>query len=66
MENSILLRPYSYKELIAIYGVSQRTFKSWLLPFWHELGEKNSRYFTVRQVRIIFDKIGLPGEIKEE
>jgi len=66
MAHVIPLRPYSYKELTALYGISQRTMKTWLTPFMAEIGEKHSRYFTVRQVRIIFDKLGLPGTITED
>jgi hypothetical protein len=66
MEHAIPLRAYSYKELTALYGVSQRTLKTWLAPFTAEIGEKHSRYFTVRQVRIIFNRLGLPGAISDD
>ena len=66
METSFILRPYSYKELTALYGISQRTLKTWLAPFMEEIGEKHSRYFTVRQVRIIIGKLGLPGIITDD
>ena len=59
------VRPYSYKELITLYGVSQRTFKTWLNPFMHEIGEKHGRYFTVKQIEVIFKKLGFPKNMQE-
>jgi transposase len=49
------------KEMAAIYGVSVRTFNSWLKPFEEKVGEKRGRYYTVNQVIIIVDVLGLPG-----
>jgi hypothetical protein len=62
---TITVRPYSYKELIILYGVSQRTFKTWLEPFMAEIGEKRGRYFTVRQTEVIFKKLGFPKNVHE-
>ena len=61
----ISVRPYSYKELITLYGVSQRTFKTWLAPFMGELGEKHGRYFTVKQTEVIFKRLGFPKDVQE-
>ena len=61
----INLKPYSYKELITLYGVSQRTFKTWLNPFMHEIGEKHGRYFNVKQIEVIFRKLGFPKNMQE-
>jgi hypothetical protein len=55
------LKPYSIKELADIYGVCDKTFKKWLKPFETIVGAKQGRYFTVAQVRIIFEKLGVPG-----
>ena len=49
------------KEMAAIYGVSVRTFNSWLKPFEEKVGEKRGRYYTVNQVVIIVEVLGLPG-----
>ena len=57
------VKPYCYKELISLYGVSHKTFKNWIYPFTNELGEKRGRYFTVKQVELIFQKIGFPNNI---
>jgi hypothetical protein len=54
------LRPYCLKELAALYEVKPRTIKIWLEPFATSIGEKNGRFYTIKQVEIIFDKIGEP------
>jgi len=54
------LRPYCLKELAALYDVKPRTIKIWLLPFLPFIGVKNGRFFTIKQVAIIFNKIGEP------
>ena len=51
------------KEMAAIYGVSVRTFNSWLKPFEEKVGEKRGRYYTVNQVVTIVDVLGIPGII---
>lgn len=56
------MRGYTMKELAAIYEVDRRTFKNWLKPFHSQIGEKTGRYYNVKQVRVIIDKLGMPGE----
>lgn len=63
-KNSIPLKPYSLAELSRLYSVCDRTMKKWITPFQHEIGERNGRYYNVSQVKIIFDKLGLPGIIE--
>ncbi len=57
---AIPLKPYTTKELCAIYKVDRRTFKKWIKPFEEEIGERLGWYYTTRQVRIIFQKLDLP------
>lgn len=57
---TIEIKPYSIKELSGIYGVCDKTFKKWLLPFADCVGKKQGRYYTVAQVVTIFDKLGIP------
>lgn len=54
------MKPLNYKQLAAIYEVSHKTLKSWLEPFMEEVGEMRGRFFTLKQVRIIYDKLGAP------
>ena len=55
------LKASTKKEMAAVYGVSVRTFNSWLKPFEEKVGEKRGRYYTVNQVAMIIELIGLPG-----
>lgn len=59
------IRPYSAKELAGIYGVCDKTLMKWMKPFAQNIGEKQGRYFTVAQVKIIFEKLGVPCKIKD-
>jgi hypothetical protein len=56
------IKPYSIKELSELYGMGSRTIQRWLLPFKDELGERNGRYYTVKQVGKIFELLGEPGK----
>ncbi len=47
-------------ELAKLYGVNIRTFKGWIKPFKNEIGERQGIIYTVKQVKIIFEKIGEP------
>ena len=53
-------KAYSIAELARFYGVCHLTIKKWIKPFLAEIGEKQGRFYTVLQVRIITEKIGLP------
>lgn len=53
---------YSVKELSGFYNVCHRTMKRWIEPFVPEIGKKNGRYYNANQVKIIFDKLGMPGD----
>jgi transposase len=59
----IQLKAYSLREMAELYEVSERTFKNWLNPFQKDIGMKNGRYFTPKQIKVIFDKLGLPDTI---
>ncbi len=52
-------------ELSRIYGVDFRTFKKWIVPFQESVGIRNGRYYSVAQVRKIFDFLGTPGVVEE-
>ena len=54
------VRAYSITELAALYDITPKTFRTWLKPYAEEIGEKQGRYFTILQVRIIFEKLGMP------
>lgn len=56
----IHLRPCCLKELANLYEVKPRTIKIWLKPFEAAIGEKIGRYYTIRQLEIIIEKLGEP------
>ena len=58
------IRPSSIKDLAGVYGCCDKTMKKWIMPFQLEVGVKNGRYYSVVQVKIIFDKLGLPCKVK--
>ena len=63
--NVVEIKPYSLTELSGLYGVSNRTMKNWITPHNNFVGEKIGRLYTALQVKIIFEKLGLPGKAEE-
>ena len=55
------IKPCTLTELAAIYGIGVRTMKKWITPYQPAIGEKHGRIYTALQVKIIFEKLGLPG-----
>ncbi|GHU85363.1 hypothetical protein FACS1894153_0420 [Bacteroidia bacterium] len=54
-------------ELAARYNVSTRTLYSWLKEFDQSMLKKlNSKYYTSKQIRYIFDSIGEPEDDSTE
>lgn len=60
----IEIKPYTLQELANLYGVSKPTFRKWIKPFEKEIGKRNGHYYTIAQVRIIFDKLSLPSTVR--
>jgi len=54
------VKPYTYKELQEMYGISRRSFKTWLEKYEYEIGPKRGRYFNIVQVEIMFRRFGTP------
>lgn len=63
--NVIEIKAYSLAELANLYGISNRIMKTWLAPFTDDIGKKHGRYYITLQVKIIFEKLGLPGKAEE-
>lgn len=59
--SQIAIKPCTLTELAAIYGIGVRTMKKWITSHQDAVGEKHGRLFTALQVKIIFEKLGLPG-----
>jgi transposase-like protein len=60
---AIEIKHYSTKELAKFYGVCDKTLLKWMKPFANDIGQRQGRYFTVAQVKIIFEKLGEPSAI---
>jgi hypothetical protein len=43
-----------------MYNVSKKTMTRWLKPHLPKIGQREGRYYNVKQVQIIFDLFGLP------
>jgi hypothetical protein len=59
-DGSISARPCSMNDFVTLYGVSDKTMRKWLSPFREELGGKKIYVYTVKQVNIVFAKLGKP------
>ena len=59
-EGRELIKPYTTKELAALYEVTPRIFRTWINPHKEAIGEKKSTFYTIKQVEIIFDRLGVP------
>lgn len=58
----IEIKPYSKQELAGLYKIGVRSMTTWLQPFEKTIGKRQGRYYNLKQVRYIFDKLGLPGD----
>ena len=56
----IPVKTYSVKEIAGLYSISNKTLKKWLTPFEKEIGERQGYFYYPKQVKVIFDKLGLP------
>ena len=63
ISNGIIIKPYSLGELAKLYDVDRKTFRGWLTPFQKEIGKREGRYYTIRQIKIIFKKLDFPMTI---
>jgi hypothetical protein len=61
----IEIKPYSITELAQIYQVSIHIIRKWLSPHSEAIGKKIGRMYTVHQVKIIFQKLDIPGTLED-
>lgn len=59
------LQAYTALELARLYKVHKSTFLRWVEPFKEDIGEKKGRFYTIAQVKIIIEKLGVPGSYYE-
>lgn len=60
-QKHISIMPYTLKELAEIYKVCVPTFKRMLEPFEKHIGKHQGRYYSIPQVKMIFQSIDLPS-----
>lgn len=58
-----ILKPSLFKELAALYGYSERVFRKQLKAINDDIGKKSGYFYTIRQILIIFDKLGPPHKV---
>lgn len=63
-DGKFILRAYTPKEIRNLYGISPHIFKKWIEDFKDEIGELKANSYTITQVKIITDKLGVPGIIE--
>jgi len=54
------IKPYTSKQLADQYGVCVKTFAKWIKPFVKDIGVRNGQIYSIKQVIIIYDKLGEP------
>ena len=59
-EQNAPLRPYSTKQLAALYGVNVRTIERWIESQQAEIGPRIGNLYNPLQVEIIFTFNGWP------
>lgn len=59
------IRAYTLKEIAGLYCVSKITFKKWLKPFEKEIGVRIGHFYSVKQIKIILDKLGMPDGLDD-
>jgi len=62
----IKVKAYSPGELAALYDIDGRTFNNWVRSIKDKVGERQGRYYTPAQVRIILKHLGVPCYVYEE
>ena len=59
------VRAYTLKQIAGLYCVSNQTFKLWLKPFENEIGKRIGHFYSVKQIKIILEKLGTPDGIDD-
>lgn len=54
------IRAYTFQQLAKLYDVPERTLRRWLVLLKAEIGPRIGHFYTPRQVKIIFERLGAP------
>ena len=60
MNDKVPIKSYTRSFLAEIYGVNVRVFSVWIKKIKTKIGAIHGRYFTPKQVQILFDHFGEP------
>ncbi len=60
-EPGVLIKAYTPGDLAQLYQVSPFTMKKWLRAHDAHIGKRVGRYYSILQVTIIFERLGVPG-----
>ena len=63
-EGNLIIKPYQLHHLAEIYDVHPRTVRRWIDKLAPQIGRKKVKYFTIEEVVIIVNAIGLPQIIE--
>ena len=61
---TIEVKPYMIGELAKHFQVSEKTFRCWLKDITERVGQRKGRYYTIKQVEMIFQEFGIPKIIE--
>lgn len=61
MSRKAEIKPYTKKELANLYELSPRAFYTLFKPHEEVVGTKLGRYYSIKQVEIIFSRLGIPN-----
>lgn len=65
MKNEVI-KAYMKKELAQLYELSPRAFYTLMKPHEEFVGDPSGRYYSPKQVTILFDRLGLPSRFLED
>ncbi len=54
------IKPYSHKEIVDMYEITNLIFIAWIAQHKEQLGEIVGKRYTIRQVELMFEKLGRP------
>jgi hypothetical protein len=56
----IIIKPCNARQLAYSYGVSKKVLLHWLQPHQQSIGKRKGHKYSLQQLLIIIDRIGLP------
>jgi hypothetical protein len=56
----IIIKPCNARQLACSYGVSKKVLQRWLKPHQQHIGKRKGHKYSLQQLLIIIDSIGLP------